>query len=292
MDAWTRLGEGVHVRQSRAYRMNSGVLIADGHAVLVDPGVLPSDLDDLAAFVRDAADAVTVILTHDHWDHVLGPAWWPDAEYVGHDLLAPALSRDRDAIAAAAVQCAREHGETWTRGFQPFAPQRAVSGQHFSTVGGFRMVFRDAPGHAASQLSVHLPEHRLLFAADMLSDIEIPILDGPAEPYRRTLAALAPLVEGGAIETLVPGHGTIARGNAVGERLRRDIDYLESLDAGMRECRGQGLSLEATQARLAPLHDANAFDASMVPVHRDNVRFVYEAAAAPRQARAARRAAR
>lgn len=47
--SWTDLGDGVHVRRSRAYEMNPVVLARDGHALVVDPGVLPSEMADLAA---------------------------------------------------------------------------------------------------------------------------------------------------------------------------------------------------------------------------------------------------
>ena len=57
--AWTELAPGVLVRQSRAYRMNSTVIALDGHALVVDPGVLPSELDDMAARVAALAPQVT-----------------------------------------------------------------------------------------------------------------------------------------------------------------------------------------------------------------------------------------
>lgn len=286
MDAWTELGDGIHVRQSRAYAMNSAVMIAEDHAVLIDPGVLPSELDDIAAFVaRAGAARVTVILTHDHWDHVLGLPWWPEAGTIAHDRLAAALKRDASKIAAEAARCAEAHGETWTHGFDPFSPDRAISGLHFTPVGPFRMVFRDAPGHSPSQLTVHLPDEHLLFAADMLSDIEIPMLDAPVAVYRRTLEGLAPLVEGGAIETLVPGHGSIAHGTEVRDRLLRDLLYLETLETRVETCRSAGLDLAATQASLADM-DYTGRDAeySMVAEHEKNVRMVWERPHAPRRA--------
>lgn len=277
MNAWTELGDGLHVRQSRAYAMNSAVLVAEGHAVVIDPGVLPSELEDLAAFVtRSGADATTLIFTHDHWDHVIGRAWWPRARTLGHDGLARALRAKAAQIEKEIVTCAKAHGEAWTRGFAPFVPDREVSGLHFTPLGPFRMVFRDAPGHCATQLTVHLPDERVLFAADMLSDIEIPILAGPVAPYRDTLAGLAPLVEGGAIETLVPGHGSIARGGEVRERLIRDRLYLDALEAHVGECLAAGLSLDATQTSLSDMDypgKGAAYD--MAPVHRDNVAQAY-----------------
>src|SRR6185295_16956874 len=114
--------------------------------------------------------------------------------------------------------------------FAAFKPDDPVSGIRFLKLGPWKLVLRDAPGHSQEQLTVHLPEQRVLLAADMLSDVEIPGLCGPPALYRSTLEQLVPLAENDAIETLVPGHGTIARGaDAVRERFRHDLDYLHSL---------------------------------------------------------------
>jgi len=280
-EAWTDLGGGVLARRSRAYRMNSLLLLDEGHTVLVDPGVLPSELDDLAAVVAEVGSAeLTLILSHAHWDHVLGRPWWPAAGVIAHDLFAGAVASERDRIRAEAEGLAAAHGERYPQGFQPFGPDRAVSGIHFTRIGPWRLVLRDAPGHCDSQLTLHLPELGILFAADMLSDIEIPMLDRPPAVYRRTLEALVPLAEGGAIETLVPGHGAIAEGaDAVLDRLRRDLAYLDRLESEVRAARARGLSLEAAQAAIRPWEDVERDPAApMAGEHRLNVRTAWESA--------------
>jgi glyoxylase-like metal-dependent hydrolase (beta-lactamase superfamily II) len=282
MTPWTDLGGGVRMRQCRAFRMNSALLLGGGHAVLVDPGVLPSELDDLAAAVRGAApQAVTLVFTHAHWDHVIGRAWWPGARTAGHALLGAELRRDAAAILADAARFAGEHGETWSAGFTPFAPDVAAGDGHELAAGPWRFVLRHAPGHCDSQLTIHLPERRLLFAADLLSDIEVPWLDREPAVFRRTLERLGALVAGGAVETLVPGHGGVARGaGAALERVRRDLGYLDALEAGVREARGAGLTLEETQARLAAMDYVGKGAAyPMDEVHRGNVRIAWERAA-------------
>jgi len=139
-------------------------------------------------------------------------------------------------------------------------------------------VLRDAPGHCDSQLSLHLPERRLLLAADMLSDIEIPWLNRACEVYRRTLEDLLPLARGGAFETLVPGHGSIARGReAVLMRLHRDLDYLERLETGVRDALRQGLTVEAARSRLETMEYLGK-DSSETPtreIHIQNVEHAY-----------------
>src|SRR5580765_1343227 len=252
IDPWSDLGSGVLVRQSAAFQMNSIVLLHAEHAVLVDPGVLSTELDDIAARVAAARPAkTTLLLTHGHWDHVLGRPWWPDADVVAHDRFAAVVQRDEAKIRREIAALAREHGQSWERGFTPFRPAQAVSGLHLARRGPWTMVLRHAFGHSDSQLSVHLPHERILLAADMLSDIEIPLLGGPVAPYLDTLRALAPLAENGAIETLVPGHGAVARGQgAVVARVRRDIEYLESLSRELARVRAARLDAETAKAQL------------------------------------------
>jgi len=276
--AWTRLEGGIQVRQSAAFQMNSVVLLHPEQIVIVDPGVLPSELDDLARVVADAGDApVTLLFTHAHWDHVLGRPWWPTAQTLAHDRFATEVRNDAARILDEIRKLAAKHGESWERGFTPFRPDQAVSGLRFLKLGPWRLVIRDAPGHSLSQVSIHLPDHGTLIAADMLSDIEPPLLDGFCGPYIETLSALRPLAEGGAITTLIPGHGAIARGrDDVLERLRGDLEYLERLEAGVRRAHEEGLSVDAARERLSslPYPSRGANDQGLAE-HLENVDFAY-----------------
>jgi hydroxyacylglutathione hydrolase len=280
MTPWSDLGGGIRVRQSRVFWMNSALLLDRGHAVLVDPGVLPSELDDLAAAVREVAPrAITLLFTHSHWDHVLGRPWWPDAATAGHARLAAELRRDAGAILAEASAQAARSGEPWSRGFQPFEPDLVVEGERALALGPWQLALRGAPGHCDSQITVHLPDCGLLIAGDLLSDREIPWLDREPAAYRATLRTLLALAEGGGIRTLVPGHGAIADGPEAIERLHRDLGYLEALETAVRDARHAGLPLEGTQARLAALdYPGKGAAYPMDDVHRENVRFAWEAA--------------
>ena len=283
MPAWTELSSVIRVRQSRAFRMNTTVMLDPEHAVLVDPGVLPSELDELAATVaRERVAHVTLCFTHADWDHVLGRPWWPEAGTLAHDTFAAEVARRAREIEAEAVELADAHGERWARPFQPFTPETAVAGQRFLKLGPWRLVVRDAPGHSDSQISLHFPESRLLLCGDMLSDIEMPTLNSPSRVYRQTLESLRPLVEGGAIETLVPGHGSLARGvQAVGSRLQADLDYLSALERGVEAAVHAGLSLEATQERLAAMDYSGkrSTEYPTEPLHRQNVALTFRDAA-------------
>jgi glyoxylase-like metal-dependent hydrolase (beta-lactamase superfamily II) len=282
--AWTVLFESVHVRQSRAFWMNSTVLLDSEHTLLVDPGVLPSELDEIARLVNQAEpERITLILTHGHWDHVLGAPWWPKARVVAHDRCSGAIAADLAHIREEADGIAREHGEAWPQPFAAPPIHDASSGQRFLKLDPWRLVLRDAFGHSDSQLSVHVPELSLLIAADMLSDIEIPILNTAPAVYRGTLETLRPLAEGGAFEALVPGHGAIALGpDEILGRVRADLGYLTELERGAVEAKRSGADLEATQQKLAAMDYAGKDDATypMNETHRKNVKFAWEAARA------------
>lgn len=285
--AWTDLGGGVRVRQSQAFMMNSSVLLDGEHTLVIDPGVLEAEIGELAAATEEAASAeVTLFLTHAHWDHVLGAAWWPGAASIAHDRFAAELKAGETHTLAEAQRVAAEFDAAWTRGFKAFKPRHAVSGLHYTTRGPWHLVFRDAPGHSDSQLSLHLPDRKLLFAADMLSDVEIPILNREPAAYRKTLEPLLQLAASGAIETLVPGHGSIARDrDEVLRRVREDLEYLDTLmRLATAEVRA-GRDLEATQVALESMDYRGKHDGPfpMTDVHRENVTFAWHAAKMPKR---------
>ena len=280
--AWTVVAENVHVRQSRAYWMNSTVLLDSEHTILVDPGVLPSELDEIAQLVNQAEpEKVSLLFTHGHWDHVLGAPWWPKARILAHDRCAAAIAHDVEKIRTESAKIAAAHGEAWRAPFAPPQIDDASSGQRYLKLDPWKLVLRDAYGHSDSQLSVHVPDLGLLIAADMLSDIEIPILNTTPAIYRATLETLRPLAEGGAIETLVPGHGAIAFGpEAVVERIHRDLAYLGALDRETATARRAGLDADATQEKLAAMDYAGKDDAKypMNETHRKNVKLAWQSA--------------
>ena len=280
--AWTELGEGVWVRQSRAYAMNSVVLLKNGHAVVIDPGVLPSELDDLSRFVTSRVpdfDRVAVIFTHPHWDHVLGKPWFPAATLVAHVGLADELERDADEIERKAKAWIEgEGGERWPVPFAAFVPDLQLRGTVGHSLGPFALLSYDIPGHSPSQIALQFPDLGLFVAADTLSDIEIPWLDAPAWIHRKSLESLQRVFEHERIELLVPGHGSVARGRAnVYQRVLNDIAYLRKLEARVGEAFAQGLPLAQTQERLADM-DYLGKDAeyAMNDVHRGNVRFTWQ----------------
>ena len=85
-----------------------------------------------------------------------------------------------------------------------------------------------APGHA----SLLIEERGVLVAADMLSDVLIPMLDlnDTADPIEDYLTALR-LLEGvaGDVDVVIPGHGSVGGADQVRARIDQDRAYLLAL---------------------------------------------------------------
>jgi len=253
--------------QSRFMHYNAGAFVSSGKACLVDPGIAP---DEIAALVRELEDAELsyIVLTHADWDHVLGPEHLPRATIVAHAEYARDL--DPDGIRVALGQLEEQAGVTREHRFKPPLPDETFEDEMALPVGDLELLLAHAPGHAASMLTIYEPESATLWAADVLSDVEIPSIIDDLDGYERTLARLAELE----IRTLVVGHGTPTDDEReIRRRLAEDRAYLAELRASITEAVVAGRSLEETVAaceRLS-LRRSDGDDG----LHRLNVEKVY-----------------
>jgi glyoxylase-like metal-dependent hydrolase (beta-lactamase superfamily II) len=264
--------------------MNSVLLAAEGHALVIDPGVLPSELDDIARIVAAEAprfENVALAFTHPHWDHVLGSPWFPGATTFAHTGFADEVERDEQEIRDKSEKWIGEQGEKLPQRFQAFEPSLKARGTALLKLGPFDVVTYDTPGHSGSHLALWLPAQGTLVAGDLLSDIEIPWLDAAPWVYRASLKALHWLFEQEDVRLLVPGHGPVAHGRVNGyRRLLRDLDYLLHLEQAVGEAWKKGSSLDETRAELARMeYLGKDAEYAMNDVHAENVRFAWQALA-------------
>jgi len=238
---------GVFVLTSGAYALNSGIVLGwqEGPALLVDPGYFPGDLDRIAAFLdANGAGCPRIVLTHSDWDHVAGVARWP-----GAGVTASSAYPQRAAVAADAIHrsLADFDAKLYVRRTPPFSipsPSSLVGSPSDMVWDGPAIRLLPAGGHTPDGLMVLVREHRVLFAGDHTSDLEIPFVGDSFASYRDTLGRLRGLFTGGRAEILVPGHGTVCgRGEAL-ERIDEDQEYLARLESWIHETRRTVSTLE------------------------------------------------
>ena len=215
----------IRVFTSGLYLTTSVVVNGSDGALVVDPGILPREIGAVAWYVEHSEKpARYVVYTHHHWDHILGGQAFPTAHrcfpeaMTAHDPLAKIRRFDDEYY----VQ--REPAFE----FQP--PHELVDDGWTGSLGDVDFRLIHLPGHAADMLGVHVPAERTLIAADMLSDVELPMIEGDGRDYLQSLHKIDALVAAGQVETLVPGHGHITHGaDAIRARIAEDIAYVDQL---------------------------------------------------------------
>jgi hydroxyacylglutathione hydrolase len=211
---------------------NAGVFVAGGEACLIDPGLGREDIRLIAeaAGSRQARPRY-VVLTHSHWDHVLGSESFPGVPVVQQQAAVAVAAEFGQAIERQAAEWRKQAGESPAE-FSLREPDETFGDRMELRIGNETLELLHAPGHAEEQLVLYHASSGTLWAGDMLSDIEIPFVMQNLGAYRRTLDRLVLLD----VRALVPGHGSpTADRDEIKARFEDDIDYLAEVhDRAMR----------------------------------------------------------
>lgn len=267
----TQLTDHLWVVQSRLFGTNSGVFLDNEQACLIDPAACADEIQAIARFVRDRSATVqAIVITHGHWDHILGPEHFPGVKAIAQAAYRDEVIRHETTI--------RREIDRWETGEgihreSPFAipqPDRTFAEEMDLTVGSLRLRLVHAPGHAGDALVVYHADSGTLWAGDMLSDLEIPFIIHSLPAYEQTLARLSIWD----IRAMVPGHWQpTTDGAEIRSRLSADIAYLAELRENVERAIRQGMTMaEAVElcAEMTFRHRA----ANEGP-HRLNVESVY-----------------
>ena len=259
------------VYHSRLYHTNSGIFYSGGQSLLIDPGIFPDEIDGLSqALTEQNLTPFAILLTHSHWDHILGPERFPGVTIIAQDNFSPESSAGESAIRQSITRAWTDAGLPKARRFNIPVPDLIFNESMTLTVGAEQIRLIAAPGHSRDQCVGYHPATQTLWAADMLSDLEIPYISYNLAAYRRTLDFLAGLE----IAQLVPGHGTPSGDRAeIQERLRADRGYLDQLGETIHQAVQEGCNLAETQVRAAAVNIRRP-DLNAEP-HRLNVETVF-----------------
>ena len=144
----TKLGDGVYSIFEGFY--NSLVVITDDGVVLVDPAydyratILESEIAKLTD-----KPVETVVLSHEHYDHVGGTGVFPDAKVVCHESCMTVFALDVSNVAPKQVDITFRDSLTLTRGGTPIE------------------LIYIGPADGIATTLVYLPTKNVLYSADM-----------------------------------------------------------------------------------------------------------------------------
>ncbi len=222
------IAPGVHVATAEKYTTTTTIVAGEaGGCLLVDPAVSVADLAALAGWlsVRGLCPAAGWS-THPHWDHLLWSRALGGAPRYATPRAVAVAAREEAALISGVDEGAPGHD------LALFARVQPLLGHEIDWVGPRALVYAHdahAPGHGA----IFLPDSGVLIAGDMLSDVEIPLLDlDSADPfggYREGLRLLASIP---GVKAVVPGHGHVGDDAEFCRRVTADLAYLDAVEAG------------------------------------------------------------
>jgi hydroxyacylglutathione hydrolase len=175
-------------------------------AAVVDPS---GDATELRlALAGLGATCTAILVTHGHWDHLLGVA--DLAEGTGAPVHMPAGER-----------MLLESPERFTPSgvvLRPYTPDIVLEGGESLQLAGISFDVVSAPGHSPAHLAYHSGGH--LFSGDVLFQGSVGRTDLPGADWETLLASIRTLVDTLPPETVVyPGHGPIT---TLGDELARN----------------------------------------------------------------------
>jgi glyoxylase-like metal-dependent hydrolase (beta-lactamase superfamily II) len=240
---------------SRSLSYNAGVLVNGKEAVLIDPGLFPDEMDLLRSYIYSrGASPSHLVVTHSHWDHVLGPEYFPGVPVIQQQEGVAVFSEHHTRIERQVTEWERQSGIQRDMPFLLHEPDQTFDDRLELQLGDKPVELLHAPGHAPEQLVVYDRAEQVLWAADMLSDVEIPFVMHSLKAYRSTLDCLFQLE----VSALVPGHGSPAGTRAeVTARFDTDRAYLDELQRRAEAAVRSGRSAAETVSDCADTEYSN-----------------------------------
>ncbi|MBD9733215.1 MBL fold metallo-hydrolase [Streptomyces sp. H28] len=228
-----QVAEGVLIHRSELLENNSVVVQGRDGVLLVDAGITGAEMTCLANDLRQLGRPVVAgFSTHPDWDHVLWHAELGEAPRYGTARCAAFMQdvlSDADWEARVAEGLPPEIADD-----TPLALYGLITGLPADTAqlpwDGPEVRILEHPAHAPGHAALLIEERRVLIAGDMLSDVFVPMLGDTGNPLDDYLVGLGVLEDvADDADVLIPGHGSVARGEEVRARIILDRAYVEDL---------------------------------------------------------------
>ena len=231
--AWEELTEGVHRCRLSFCDVTIGLVLGRTGALLVDTGTTLVEAAAIDADVQkiSGCPVTHVVLTHKHFDHVLGSSAFAKAADVNvycAPEVAEYLSSETDQLRADALSYGADAAEIDRAIAALRPPQHRIYDAVIDLGDRPVTVAHPGPGHTASDLVVVVPAMGegpvVVFTGDLVEESADPFIDADSDvaAWPATLDRL--LAIGGRDAIYVPGHGNTVDA----EFIRRQRDWLSA----------------------------------------------------------------
>ncbi len=222
------LSGGIAVFRSHFLMTNSVIIKGRDCIMLADPAFYPDEVELLGEVVTRAKKPNTYCLyTHFDYDHVVDPPQLKAFRIASEHVAERDLDQDLGQWQQTDAQMYIERTERR----YPVPDHLASEREEAMELAGEELVIVKAPGHTIDSLIYVLPQRRVAMVGDMLSDKEFPFIGYSLSEYQHSLLAFRRLAKEYDVELVIPGHGNVATGKQIFERLETDLSYLDDIAA-------------------------------------------------------------
>jgi glyoxylase-like metal-dependent hydrolase (beta-lactamase superfamily II) len=222
---WEPLADGVYRCRLPFLDVTVGLVVGSDETLLIDCGTTLSESYLIAEDVSELTGTTVsrLVLTHHHFDHILGVGGFGDAEVYAAPPVAVALGDSLSAICAEAVHYGADPADVERAAAATRAPDRLIWHAGIDLGGRLVRVVHPGPGHTDHDLVVIVPTLAagpVVFCGDLVEESADPAV-GPDSRLTAWPATLERLLDvGGEDAIYVPGHGAAVDADFV--RAQRD----------------------------------------------------------------------
>jgi glyoxylase-like metal-dependent hydrolase (beta-lactamase superfamily II) len=224
---WQELADGVYRTRLPFLDVSVGVIAGDTGVLLIDCGTTLLEAAAIGDDVRELAgrDVTHLVMTHHHFDHILGSAGFPDAISYAAPPVAVALAERLDDACAEAVRYGADRDQVLAAARAARPPDNVSWSAEIDLGGRCVRVIHPGEGHTDHDLIVIVPTTpQVVFCGDLVEESADPAVGEDSEPGAWPDTLNQVLAVGGDEAIYVPGHGAVV--NA--EFLRQQRDWLSS----------------------------------------------------------------
>ncbi len=222
---WEALAGGVHRCRLPFLDVSVGLVLGPDAVLLIDCGTTLSEAQRLADDIGELAGRPVsdIVLTHHHFDHILGSAGFPDARLHGAAPVTAALTSGVDAVREHALGYGAEPDEVDRTIARVRAPDHVVSNTVISLGDREVRVVHPGRGHTDHDLAVIVPprnpgEPPVVFCGDLIEESADPAVDAGSDLAAWPVTVDRLLTLGGPTAVYVPGHGAVVDADFVVEQ--------------------------------------------------------------------------
>ncbi|MGW0810473.1 MBL fold metallo-hydrolase [Nonomuraea sp. NPDC002799] len=207
-EQWQEVGDRVYVRRHKSFDMNVGLVVGDGHCLVLDTRSSHREAQDLIQAVRRITPSPwTIVNSHSHFDHYFGNALFRPAEIWGHVRCGEEIDAFGELHRAGMIEEQPERREELEE-VTIVPPDHTFTAEAGLDIGGRMVHLRHfGLGHSSNDIVVHVPDAGVVFAGDLVEEGAPPAFGDsfPLDWPGTTAAMLAAMPE----RVVVPGHGAV-----------------------------------------------------------------------------------